>query len=605
MRWRAAHPGHRPITSTADSATRQPATGGDNDPWGEDLRLLGTAPADAQAAATAAAGTTEHLPTTVDGDGSLMDFGQGAAQRSAAGRTHGISTESSRTLQGCEARCREGRGVSPPTPGAIVTRTAEPSTSGSTPLSSNDATSLHWLVAAAVVVILNETAMVNALPRLMADFAVSARTAQWLTTAFMLTMAVVIPATGWFLQRVSTRRALTVAMTAFGVGTMLCAVAPAFHLLVAGRVVQAAGTAVVMPLLMTTFMQVVPPDQRGRVMGRVTMAISVAPALGPAVSGLVLGVASWRWTFALVLVVAVGVTGQGLRRLPNLPSGRSTRLDGLSLALAALGFGPLVYGFSQLGAPDGPPPAVGLAVGAAGLMAFVVRQVRLQREDAALLDLRCLAHRSYRLGVATLAIAFMTMIGALVLLSIYLQAVRGLSALQSGLLVLPGGLAMGLLGPRVGRISDRFGARRLVVPGAAGVPVVLLALSRLSDHAPVPIVLVLHVLLMTSLAAVFTPLFSLSLGALPPHLYPHGSALLASMQQLAAALGTALVVSVLTWRGAALAARGLGDVESRLGGTRMSFAVSALVAMVVLALALSLPRATTPTRAPAAQDDVP
>jgi DHA2 family lincomycin resistance protein-like MFS transporter len=448
--------------------------------------------------------------------------------------------------------------------------TAEPSTSGSITLPWNDATSLHWLVAAAVVVILNETAMVNALPRLMADFAVSARTAQWLTTAFMLTMAVVIPATGWFLQRVSTRKALAVAMTTFGGGTLLCAVAPTFDLLVAGRVVQASGTAVVMPLLMTTFMQVVPPDQRGRVMGRVTMAISVAPALGPAVSGLVLGVASWRWIFALVLVVAVGVTAQGLRRLPNLPSARSARLDGLSLALGALGFGPLVYGFSRLGAPDGPPPAAGLALGAAGLTAFVVRQVRLQREGAALLDLRCLAHRSYRRGVATLAIAFMTMIGALVLLSIYLQAVRGLPALESGLLVLPGGLAMGLLGPRVGRLSDRFGARRLVVPAAAEVLVVLLALSRLGEHTPVPIVLVLHVLLMTGLAA---------------------------------ALGTALAVSVLTWRGAALAATGLGDVESRLGGTRMAFAVSTLVAVVVLALALSLPRATGLSRGPAAAQD--
>src|SRR5215212_3813212 len=192
---------------------------------------------------------------------------------------------------------------------------------------------LTWLVGATFVVILNETIMVNAIPRLMSEFEVSARSAQWLSTAFMLTMAVVIPVTGWLLQRVSTRTAFAGAMAVFCTGTLLAAVAPAFWLLVAGRVVQAAGTAVMMPLLMTTLMTVVPQHDRGRVMGNVMLAISVAPALGPAVAGVVLQVADWRWLFGLVLPVAAVVGAVGLSRLVDVGEPRTMPIDWVSVVL--------------------------------------------------------------------------------------------------------------------------------------------------------------------------------------------------------------------------------------------------------------------------------
>ena len=177
---------------------------------------------------------------------------------------------------------------------------------------------LRWLVGATFVVILNETIMINAIPRLMADFEVDANAAQWLSTAFMLTMAVVIPVTGWFLQRVTTRFAFGLAMGVFCAGTLLAAAAWAFPVLLAARVIQASGTAVMMPLLMTTLMSVVPEYDRGRVMGNVTLAISVAPALGPAVSGVVLHSLSWRWIFLVVL------PDRGCHRDPRAAQAAST-----------------------------------------------------------------------------------------------------------------------------------------------------------------------------------------------------------------------------------------------------------------------------------------
>ena len=184
---------------------------------------------------------------------------------------------------------------------------------------------LRWLVAAAFVVILNETIMFNALPSLMREFEVDVTTAQWLSTAFMLTMAVVIPVTGWFLQRVTTRQAFGLAMAVFCAGTLIAALAPVFWVLLLGRIVQASGTAVMMPLLMTTLMTIVAPEDRGRVMGNVTLAMSAAPALGPTASGLILEVAGWRWMFGIVLPIAAAIGLAGSARLRNVGEPRGPR----------------------------------------------------------------------------------------------------------------------------------------------------------------------------------------------------------------------------------------------------------------------------------------
>ena len=450
---------------------------------------------------------------------------------------------------------------------------------------------LRWLVAATFIVILNETIMINAIPRLMAEFEVTARAAQWLSTAFMLTMAVVIPVTGWFLQRVSTRRACTTAMTVFCVGTLVAALAPAFPVLLVGRVVQAVGTAVMMPLLMTTLMTVVPERDRGRVMGNVTLAMSVAPALGPAVSGVVLQWLSWRWMFGLVLPVAVLLTVVGVRRLVDTGAPGAGAVDWWSVLAAALGFGGLVYGLSRLGAVSGgavSAPTI-IATSGAVVAAFVVRQLWLQRASEPLLDLRVLRERTFTVSLLLMSCAFMAMLGSMILLPLYLQDVRGLSALQTGLLVMPGGLLMGLLGPTVGRWYDRLGARPLVVPGSVGILVALAVLSTVTATTSVWLVLTAHVLLMGALAAVFTPVFTVGLGALPMHLYSHGSSLLGTLQQVAAAVGTAVTVTVMSWRAAGLAGQGVLPLDALVDGMRWAFGFSALASVAVVVLAFLLP----------------
>ncbi len=456
-------------------------------------------------------------------------------------------------------------------------------TSGKTPLV------IKLLVAATFVVILNETIMINAIPRLMADFRIDERSAQWLSTVFMLTMAAVIPLTGWFLQRVSTRTAYAVAMATFCAGTALAAVAPVYEVLLAARVVQAGGTAVMMPLLMTTLMTVVPESDRGRVMGQVTLAISCAPALGPAVSGVILELGSWRLIFAFVLPVAALVAMAGMRQLENVGEAQVSDVSWLSVALAAGGFATLVYGLSEIGNGSAGSVTAFIVVGAVLVAAFAAYQLHLQRSDAPLLDLRTLKHRTFTVSLLLMSAGFMAFLGSMILLPLYLQNIRGLTELQTGLLVMPGGLAMGLLGPQVGKLYDRFGSRPLVIPGSIGMVVALGVLSRVDLDTPYWLILGVHVVLMACLAAIFTPVFTLGLGDLPMNLYSHGSSLLGTLQQVAGAIGTAVLIVVLQNRKESLEASGSTLPEAFVGGLQWAFVVGAVIGVVVVVMALLLP----------------
>ena len=206
------------------------------------------------------------------------------------------------------------------------------------------------LVTSAFVMILNETIMSVALPHLIVTLDVSATTVQWLTSGFLLTMAVVIPTTGFLLQRITLRQVFLTSMTLFSVGTLICALAPGFAVLLVGRVVQGCGTAVMVPLLMTTVMTLIPAQRRGAMMGNIMLVIAVAPAIGPMIGGLVLAALDWRWMFWSVLPLAVVMLALGFALMRLSSDTRSTPLDVASVLISAVAFSGIVYGFSAIGA---------------------------------------------------------------------------------------------------------------------------------------------------------------------------------------------------------------------------------------------------------------
>jgi DHA2 family lincomycin resistance protein-like MFS transporter len=396
-------------------------------------------------------------------------------------------------------------------------------------------------------------------------------------------MAVVIPVTGYLLQRLNTRPVFILAMSLFSAGTLISALAPGFAELVVGRIVQASGTAIMMPLLMTTVMNLVPPETRGKTMGNISIVISVAPAIGPTISGLILSALDWRWLFLLVLPIALGALALGASRIKNVTVPTTAPIDVLSIFLSAIGFGSFVYGLSGLGEAALHPPVVSpwipLLIGAAVIAIFVLRQLQLQKQDRALLDLRTLTTTTFTIAVVMMAILMMSMFGVFILLPIYLQNVLGLTTLQTGLLLLPGGLIMGLCAPKVGSLFDKYGPKPLVIPGAILLSLVMWGLIFVQQDTPYWMLLIAHIVLSIGLALMFTPLFTVSLGSLPPRLYSHGSAMIGTTQQVAGAAGTALFVAIMTLRAASVSAGGGDILAATTGGIKTAFLCGAIISL--------------------------
>jgi DHA2 family lincomycin resistance protein-like MFS transporter len=461
-------------------------------------------------------------------------------------------------------------------------------------LSARNRLVIGLMLVSAFVVILNETIMGVAIPVLMRDLRVDANAAQWLSTVFMLTMAVVIPVTGWLIQRFNTRPVFIAAMVLFSAGTLIAAIAPGFAVLLIARVVQASGTAIMMPLLFTTVLTLVPPASRGRTMGNISIVISVAPAIGPTISGLILSVLDWRWMFILVLPIALGALALGIVRIPNVTTPKPTHFDVFSVIVSAFGFGGVVYGLSNLGAvATGGNPLNGwlpLIVGIVAIAVFIARQLQLQRRDDALLDLRTFRSRQFTLSITMIVVSMLALFGTVILLPIYLQNVLGLDTLATGLLLLPGGLLMGLLAPVVGRIYDRIGPTALVIAGAVLVSIVFWGMAMFTEHTPTWWVLVAHVSLSLALALMFTPLFTSGLGALPSDLYSHGSAIVGTVQQVAGAAGTALFVTIMAAQAATLASGGATVVTATAGGIRLAFLAGAIISLFAIPIAAFIRR---------------
>nr|WP_243741505.1 MDR family MFS transporter [Actinomycetospora succinea] len=456
------------------------------------------------------------------------------------------------------------------------------------------------LVVSAFVMILNETILSVALPHLTGDLGVSATTVQWLTSGFLLTMGVVIPTTGYILNRFTPRQVFLAAMTLFSLGTLICALSPGFPLLFAGRIVQASGTAVMIPLLMTSVMRLIPADRRGATMGTISIVIAVAPAIGPTIGGLILASLDWRWMFWSVLPLSVAALAVGFVLFRLSSETRRTPLDLLSVVLSFFAFGGIVYGLSTLGHGGGNglvPPWAALVVGAVALTTFVLRQRQLQRTESALLDLRPFGHKPFVVAIVLSALLFMSLLGAgAILLPIYLQTVLGVSAAVTGLAVLPGGLVLGFMGRPVGRLFDRVGARPLVIPGAIGLATSMWLLAALGAGAALWMVIGVHILLMVSLGLMMTPLLTEGLAVLPKNLYSHGSAILTTLQQVAGAAGTAGFVTI--------AALGSATGAPDASGLRLAFMAAGVIGLIAVGVSFMVRPKSAHAPAGGPSDDV-
>ncbi|MEO5304841.1 multidrug efflux MFS transporter [Corynebacterium aurimucosum] len=455
-------------------------------------------------------------------------------------------------------------------------------------------TTLSILVLGAMVMILNETSLSVALPAIMADYSIPATSAQWLLTGFMLTMAVVIPTTGFLLERLTTRQIFVASAGLFLAGTVVAALAPSFFILLVGRVLQAGGTALMIPTLMTVAMTLVPAQRRGTVMGIISVVISVAPALGPTVGGAILNHFTWHAIFWSMVPLIALILIAGLWRLDNVGENRDTPLDGLSVILSALAFGGLIYGLSSMEKilqGDGWVDIAVTVVGVIALAVFIRRQRRLALEDRALMDLRPFRVRNFTLAVIILLLSFGLMLGMVTVLPIYLQTTLGATAFATGLAVMPGGILQAFLSPIVGRLFDSYGPRPLMIPGSLLMVAGLWLMATLGENSAVWMVVGMHVIFSLGMCLMMTPLMTTALSSLPKKLYSHGSAIMNTFQQLAGATGTALLVVFLTRGTLAGAAAGLSPAAATAQGTHWAFLFAGVAGIAIAVIAPLLKRA--------------
>ena len=445
---------------------------------------------------------------------------------------------------------------------------------------------------------LTQTILTTAYPTLMADFHISASAVQWLTTGFMLIMGIMIPVSAWLLDKFNVKYLYLTAMTIFFLGSLICWLAPDFQVLLAGRLTQAIGVGMSMPTFQTVMFTIFPPGKRGSAMGLAGIVIGLAPAIGPTLSGWILLNHTWRALFAVIMPIAAGVVLLAIYSMRKVLPTSNPKIDIPSIIASTLGFGGLLYGFSTVGDAGWTDSQVliSLAIGIIFVALFCVRQLRL---ETPLLELRVFKSRTYTLSVILTAVAFMSMVGVEMVLPMYIQTIRGESAFHSGMILFPGAIMMGIMSPITGRIFDKIGAKRLAVAGLFLLVAGSLPLVTLTANTPIIYITAIYTVRMFGITMVTMPVTTAGMNALPTHLINHGTAVNNTVRQVAASIGTAILVSVLSvvTKDATPAASGrlLDPIHytnamnnAVIAGYRAAFAVSLVMAALGLVLSLFL-----------------
>lgn len=435
---------------------------------------------------------------------------------------------------------------------------------------------LAVLVSGAFVMILNQTLLNTALPAFMEDFGITASSAQWLTTIFMLVNGIMIPITAFLINTFTTRALFFTAMGLFIVGTVVCALAPGFPVLVLGRVIQAAGAGIIMPLMQTILFAIFPRDKRGTAMGTFGLVIAFAPALGPSLSGWIVDHYTWHVLFYMMLPIAILAAAVAWFILENVTEQTSPRLDIASIVLSTLGFGGLLYGLGAAGDASWTSPQVcaPLLVGAVSLVTFVHRQLRLEEP---ILEFRVLRYPMFTLNTVLGMCVFIVMVGGMLILPLYMQNMSDYTAMEAGLALLPGAAVMGLMSPITGRIFDAFGAKWLAVVGFVLLTATTFLFATLEPDTSFAFIAGVNTVRMFGTAMVIMPVTTAALNQLPPGLIPHGTAMNNTLRQVAAATGTAVLVTVMTTTARDPEVYG---VEGLIHGANVAFVVAGLIGVL-------------------------
>ena len=398
------------------------------------------------------------------------------------------------------------------------------------------------LLAGTLLAVLNQTLLSPALPAIMADLQVDATTVQWLTSGYSLVEAVVIPLSAFLIGRFSTRQLFISAFVIFAAGSLAATLAPNFWVLLLGRVLQAVCTGMAMPMVFTVILLVFPREKRGTAMGVIGLIIGFAPAVGPSLAGLLVDTVGWRALFAITTALAVVVILLSVFVLRDYGDFKRTTFDKLSVVLSTVGLVCVLYGLSTFASSDNMLLTLGLiAVGLVLCGLYVRRQLTLPEP---MLQVGILRTRKYATAVIIIVIVQAALMGTGVITPLYIQGVLGFSATMSGVAMLPGALIGALMGLVSGRLFDRFGVRRVVIPGVIVAVIGASGLARLGIDSNFLNLTITYTVLVVGLQFTMTPLNTWGVNSLDNSVIQHAQGVSNTLNQVAASLGTAVLVSI-------------------------------------------------------------
>ncbi|MDH2997752.1 MFS transporter [Pasteurellaceae bacterium LFhippo2] len=430
---------------------------------------------------------------------------------------------------------------------------------------------------------LNETLLNVALTNLMHEFAIDKTTVQWMATGFLLVMGAFTPLTANIIQWFTTRTMLLVTLITFVVGTLICAFAPNFPVLLTGRFIQAVSAAFTVPILFNTILLIYPPNRRGTIIGFITMMFMVAPAIGPTLSGIIVDHFGWRYLFLLTVPFILLSIALALIFLKvNLQPITKPKIDCLSVLLSILGLGGLVYSTSNF-AMLGLPLFSAIFIGSVTLVVwFTKRQFQL---ETPLIDLSVFRVKQYRYAMLILATLMFVFIGTELIMPMYLQQVVLLSGTVTGLILLPGSVVQAFLSPVMGNQLDKRGARPIVVPGAMIlVSTFVLMLTFFGVNSPSWLLTLVFMLLPISMAMILVS-ETHGLNVLPKEMYPHGTAIISTINPIAGAIGAAFFVGVTHIGETLYHTQEVTDETPRLAmmfGVQLAFGIAVVMGLFVL-----------------------
>lgn len=453
---------------------------------------------------------------------------------------------------------------------------------------------ISGFIIAAFIGLFNETALNMAISQLIVDFKSDAPTIQWLTTGYLLTLGVLVPISSILMQRFTTRQ-LFIASLLFSItGTLISAIAPTFLFLLIGRVVQAAGTAIILPVMIQVVLLVYPIHKRGAAMGNIGLVIVFAPAISPTVAGFVLSQLTWHYIFWFSLPFLVIALLIGLKYVQNASEVKPVKFDVLSILLSTIGFGGVVYGFSvsgKLGTFLATEVVLAVGIGLLALLLFGVRQFKL---ELPMLNLRVFTFRMYSIGVSLIIICMIMILSTMILLPIYLQNILMLAPVIAGLVLLPGGIINAFMSVGAGNLFDRFGPRVMVPSGLLLGIIGLLALRTIDGSTSVYFVATFHIIMFIGITLTMMPSQTNGLNELPKKLYPDGTAILNTLQQVAGAVGTAVAITIMAISTESyVSANGdtvANQLEGSIRGVQNSITFGLVIAIIGFVLSLFLRR---------------